>query len=252
MWQGWVAIFGALAVGAAFGTWLGIRAKRRDRDMLIVRGPEVADFASKHGLQYSRADLCGLGDALHAYNFPPPGSPSPALKELGARCQNVLSGHWGDLPVTGADYWTRALRSNGSNPPQTDTRYFSIVMATLPAALPHILIGKKKGLVRLGHGHIDVRSKDFSRAFQVRTKDTGFAVKLIDASMIQWLLSTEATFTFEIQGRNLLVWCLILPVTRLGELLDSAKSFTDHIPHLVWAEYNTDSRRPPDRCPMGD
>lgn len=235
----WLWLSVVIVASIVFGAWGSSRGRRRDRNMLVVRGPEVADFASRHGLRYSLDDLYGLEGALHAYKFPPPGSPEPALKELGSRCQNVLHGHWGDLPVTAADYCTRAWRFNGGNPPQLDTRYFSIVMANLPAALPSISIGKQKAVARLLHDYIDVGSNDFNRAFQVRTKEKGFAVELIDAGMIEWLLSTKAAFTFEIQGRNLLVWCLVRPVTGLGELLDSARAFTDHIPQLVWAEYGT-------------
>ena len=57
--------------------------------------------------------------------------------------------------------------------------------------------------------------------------------------MADWLLSTEAAFTFDIRGRNLLVWCRLLPATSLVLLLDTAKSFIDHIPRSVWSEHGT-------------
>jgi len=55
--------------------------------------------------------------------------------------------------------------------------------------------------------------------------------------MIQWLLSTGAEFAFAVGGCNLLVSCNQLPATGLVRLFDVAKGFTDHIPHVVWAEY---------------
>ncbi|HEX6553493.1 MAG TPA: hypothetical protein VF026_12080 [Ktedonobacteraceae bacterium] len=45
---------------------------------------------------------------------------------------------------------------------------------------------------------------------------------------------------FKLYGRNLLlVWSYLLPAPGLGAIFDTAKSFTDHIPSQVWAEYGT-------------
>ena len=83
----------------------------------------------------------------------------------------------------------------------------------------------------------DFESADFNQKFQVTAPDKEFANKLIDAGMIQWLMSTGGEFAFGIGGCNLLVSCGQLPVTDLVRLLDAAKGFTDHIPHVVWAEH---------------
>jgi hypothetical protein len=71
----------------------------------------------------------------------------------------------------------------------------------------------------------------------VTALDKEFAAKLIDAGMIQWLMSTGGEFAFGIGGGNLLVSCDQLPATGLVQLFDAAKGFTDHIPHAVWDEY---------------
>ena len=62
--------------------------------------------------------------------------------------------------------------------------------------------------------------------------------------MIQWLMSTDGEFAFEIGGCNLLVSCDQLPVTGLVRLFDAATGFTDHIPHVVWAEYGAEEDDP--------
>jgi hypothetical protein len=75
--------------------------------------------------------------------------------------------------------------------------------------------------------------------FEVTTDDTTFTAKLIDASMIDWLLSTGPGFTFVLGSRTLLITCLLLPVADLAKIFDTAKDFADRIPHQVWAEYGT-------------
>ncbi len=81
------------------------------------------------------------------------------------------------------------------------------------------------------------------------TADTTFAAKVIDARMIEWLLSTGGEFSFRLQpgggflvrfqGSKLLVWCPLLPTTALARVFDAAKDFTDRIPREVWVEYGT-------------
>ena len=84
---------------------------------------------------------------------------------------------------------------------------------------------------------LPVKEADYWFSTRVTAPDKEVAVKLIDAGMIQWLLSTGAEFAFAVGGCNLLVSCNQLPATGLVRLFDVAKGFTDHIPHVVWAEY---------------
>jgi len=158
--------------------------------------------------------------------------------------KNALAGRWQDLPVKEADYWF-STRVTAGGPQGTGSQrgyaYFSIVVADLAATMPYVSV-QKKGLLtnaaeHLGMDHIDFESEDFNRKFRVTAPDKEVAVKLIDAGMIQWLLSTGAEFAFAVGGCNLLVSCNQLPATGLVRLFDVAKGFTDHIPHVVWAEY---------------
>ena len=166
---------------------------------------------------------------------------------------NVLSGQWQGLPVTEADcsiIATRLVEVDRSPAPPVkymDFGYkrFSAVVADLPAALPDLMIQRKTpGLdarPTLPY-HIESGSLEFNRQFQVTTADTTFAAKLIDASMITWLLSAHlvSAFMFKLYGHNLLlVWTGLLPRSRLGAIFDTAKGFTDHIPRQIWAEYGT-------------
>jgi hypothetical protein len=192
----------------------------------------VARFAAQHDLSYSAV---GYVDS--------PGYDFPLLREVResdrSGYNNVLAGRWQDLPVKEADYWysTRV----GSSQDGPDYSYFSIVVVDLAATMPYAAV-RKKGLFtraaeHLGLDHIDFESEDFNRKFSVTAPDKEFAIKLIDPGMIRWLMSTDGEFAFDIGGCNLLVSCGQLPVTGLVRLFDAATGFTDHIPHVVWAEY---------------
>jgi hypothetical protein len=118
------------------------------------------------------------------------------------------------------------------------------------SVVPYALLRKKQlGETRhAGHrpGSHGIRSgsEDFDRNFKVTASDKEFAARLIDPAMIQWLLSTGGQFGFVIQRSELLVSCDRLAAAGLVPLFDAAKSFTGHIPRLVWADYSTSQQTP--------
>ena len=120
---------------------------------------------------------------------------------------------------------------------------FSAVVADLPGALPDLMIQRKISGIggRSAFPYrIDSGSPEFDRKFQVTTAKAAFAAKLIDASMIKWLLSADSGFIFKLYSSNLLlVWGGLLQGPYLGAIFDTAKGFTDHIPPQIWAEYGT-------------
>jgi hypothetical protein len=234
-----VGICGVIAV--AF-----IRGSRGSRGRRLA----LARVAEQYGMPYSQDDPYGL--PAHDFGL---------LREGNRRgCQNVLSGRWGDLPVKEADYWYRT----GNSSSNSYRRSFSIVIAELAATMPSISVvpyallwepvtwrlGRRTGshgigfVRRTGLRGIQFGSEDFDRTFKVTAADKEFAARLIDSAMIQWLLSTGGQFGFAIQGSELLVSCDQLPATGLVPLFDAAKSFTDHIPQLVWADYSTSQQTP--------
>jgi hypothetical protein len=208
---------------------------RRGRRLALAR------VAEQYGMQYSEDDPYGLP----AHDF--------GLLREGSRrgSQNVLSGRWEDLPVKEADYWhgTGGVISKGYR------EDFSIVIAELAATMPSISVvpyallaekqlGEKRHVGHRPGSGIRFGSEDFDRKFKVTASDKEFAARLIDPAMIQWLLSTGGQFGFVIQGSELLVSCDQLPATALVPLFDAAKSFTGHIPQLVWAGYSTSQQTP--------
>jgi hypothetical protein len=242
-----------LLLPAAAGFWLWGKYRKRQRR------PAVAGFASQHGLSYSEA---GYVDST-GYDF-------PLLRvRTGDRngYNNVLAGRWQGLPVRGADYWYCTTTNMSDDIPAGgggNYHNFSILVADLPATVPYVSVQAKDALTRVFHrvglpplpdfgrdsvAVIGFEPEDFNQKFQVTAVDEQFATKLIDAAMIQWLMSTGGEFAFEVGGCNLLVSCDLLPVTGLVRLFDAAKGFVDHIPHLVWAEYRGQAADPRDGAP---
>lgn len=227
--------------GVAFTSWMLYPRWRRR--------PAAVRFASQYGLSYCAAG----GIDLAGYDF-------PLLREGDRRgYKNVLAGRWRDLPVTEADYWYSTRVTGPDRQSGRGYAYFSIVLADLAVAVPCVSIHRKNVFTKLaehlGLHHIDFESEAFNREFRVTAADEQFAVELIDAAMIQWLLSTGGAFTFDIAGGNLLVSCDQLPVTELMPLFEAAKGFADHIPQLVSAGYgppaHTAADAPPaDEAPM--
>jgi hypothetical protein len=200
--------------------------KQRRRD-------ELGQFALANGLEYSPSDPFGLVD------------PSFRLFQQGdgRGCENVVWGPWHGLTITEADYWyyTESTDSNGS---RTKTyHYFSVALADLDALVPYVRVEKENLLSvvtsHLGFHDIEFESEQFNRMFKVKSEDREFAFKLIDDRMMQWLLSTEGRFGFEVRGGRFLVYSRKLPPTGLIPIFGTAAAFRDHIPRLVWNEYGS-------------
>jgi hypothetical protein len=228
-----VIVLGAMAVG--LGVWYSFYRKKLRREAL-------GTFASRNGMTYSRDDPVGLLD----YDF--------GLLRMGdgRGCENVVYGSWQGLPAREADYWYYTESSDGKGNRSRSYHYFSILIADIEANIPYISISKESILTRmadhLGFEDIQFESDDFNREFRVKSQDREFAFQMIDARMMQWLLTTEGAFGFEMRGPNVLVYCHRRRPTELVPLFGTAKLFNEHVPRLVWTEYGT-HRGPADAGP---
>ena len=211
------------------------------RNPLTARGPEVQSFASRYGLRY---------DPYRSKPYRVGGGRLRVIRE-----QNELTGRWRDLPVREVDRKISTdtpaphLPTHPGSPVHTahhvKSNYVSHVQADLAAVLPGLAIRSRVLMARLDSGpspfphDVHCGSAEFNRVFEVTTADTAFATKLIDASMIDWLLSTGPEFMFVLLGGNLVVTCSLLPISDLARIFDAAKNFTDRIPHQIWIDYGT-------------
>jgi hypothetical protein len=215
-----------IVVAAGVGIWWTWYARQKRREAIV-------QFGLQYGLEYSRVDPYGLlGSGFRLFRL-----------GQGRKIENVLSGSFQGLPVKEADYayYEESTDSKGN---RTKTwHYFSVVIAEIGIAVPEVSIEKENLLTRLADHlsfhDIQFESEDFNRMFNVRAGDKEFAYKLVDARMIQWLLSTGGAFGFEVKGPSLLVWSKRRKPDQLVPLLGSSKLFRDHIPRLVWNEFGT-------------
>jgi hypothetical protein len=221
---GVIVIILVLAV-AGLVAWYSYLQKQKRRE-------ELFEFAATHALTWSREDPWSIPSS---YGF--------RLFSVGdgRGCENVLAGVWDGLPVREADYWYYDQSTDSKGNRSRTYHRFSIVIADLPCSVPHVSIEKETLLSRmadhLGFADLTFESEEFNRAYQVRSTDREFAYKLIDARMMQWLLSMGQGFGFEIMGPNLLAYSGKRRPTELIPLFGMAKLFDEHVPNLVWTDY---------------
>ena len=112
---------------------------------------------------------------------------------------------------------------------------------TIPAACPPLQIAHENIMTQLGDhlGHHDVKLEydDFNRRFLVNCEQQKFTFSLLDANMMEWLLTSDSFDHVEIVGP----WILIVrrrldtPLwLSLGNWLDE---FHRHIPPVVYSTF---------------
>ena len=205
-----------LAVGVV--PW--VRRLRHAEDMAAV--------AARHGFAYSPSDPFGCTRVAFGL----------FRKGDGQVAEHVM---WRDRPdglTTRAfdfAYYVESRDQTG----QVQRRYsrFSCAMAQLDGAWPEVSITREgfveKALDLLGLGDIELESDEFNRRFALRSPDRRFAVTLVDARMIDFLLSTEARFAFFVKGRWLLVATDPLPPELVPGLVGVAEAFVANVPRVV-------------------
>jgi hypothetical protein len=228
-----IVFFILIMAGVAAIGYLSWRSKQKRREALAL-------FAVQRGFEFSRTDPFDLiGSDFHLFRMGD-----------GRGCENVLWGMWQELPVREADYWYYTETSDGKGHRSRTYHHFSVVVAEMGCALPDVTMEREDVSSwvagHLGFHDIEFESERFNRMFKVKAQDREFAYQLLDARMINWMLSTGGDFGFEVNGPSLLVWSDRRRPTELIPLLGCAKMFCEHIPRLVWTEFGTTPARPDD------
>jgi hypothetical protein len=217
-------VFVLVAVAGLIGAGVSIYLKIRRRD-------ELGEFAQQHGLQYSASDPFGLVDMSFTF----------FRKGDGRGCENVLWGTWQDMPLAVTDFWYYDENTDSRGGRSRTYHRFSVAEVQVAAWMPHVSIGREnlftEAIQHAGFHDIEFESEDFNRAFRVKAEDREFAFKLIDARMMQWLLSIPGGLGMEVQGPKFIVYSRKLAPTELIPLFGTAQGFHQHIPRLVWSEY---------------
>jgi hypothetical protein len=227
--SGFLLITGLVVIAIA-AAYLSYYFKRKRREALAL-------MATQLGLEYSPQDTVGC-----------PGYPFALLSMGDGRStENVLTGRWQGIPITGFDYeyYDESTDSKGH---RTKSYYdFSCVVADIAAQCAHLSLDREGLLTRLadhlGLHDIEFESDDFNRRFNVRCADRKFANDLVDSRMMRWLLGVDGAFRFEVSGTWVLCYSSRLRPMDLVPLIGSAKEFLDHVPRVVFELYGTGAAR---------
>ena len=219
----WFVLFVGIAIAIAGGRYY-LKQQRKQG---------LTAFARKQRFVYTHHAPAGL----LAHGFP------LFYRGDGRGAENGIAGTWKDMPFKAADFWyyEETGRDAQGRSGAKSYRHFSVAAVDIPAWLPDLTIARENLLStladRLGMGDIDFESEEFNRSFKIGAKDRRFAFELIDPRMMQWLLSCDRRFGFELHGRALLIYAKRLPPNELLPLIGTLKEFRDRIPRLVWRNY---------------
>lgn len=188
--------------------------------------------ASTLGMQYAPQDPFGL-DALDFTLFG---------KGDGRGCENVVWGSYHDRDAKVFDYWYYEVSTDPKG--NTTRSYHRFTCALMPTALraPRTTLARETVLTRLadavGMHDIDFESEEFNRAYQIKSDDRKFASYLVDARMMEWLLTIKG-IQFEAVGDAVLVATGKLSPTRIEMPLEVARAFCEQIPNAARQVFGT-------------
>lgn len=198
-----------------------------------TREPDMAEVASRAGLQYAPNDPFGCTRVRFRL----------FSKGDGRSAENVVWRDADDGHVYRAfdfSYYDAVHNDYGEVVHKTYHR-FSCALALVGSSWPDITIVREglidKAMLAVAGGDIDFESEEFNRLFAVYCRDRRFATALIDAGLLELLLSTRGELNFEIKGRWLLVWTNPISASLVPGLLNVAEQIVAAIPPVVWELY---------------
>jgi hypothetical protein len=152
-----------------------------------------------------------------------------------------MQGTWNGLPSVYCDY-TYVVQA-GRN---TETFSFSNVVSALGMEIPWVTVSPRGILGTLaeksvGAPGVRFESIDFNDRFDVQSSDDTFAVELIDAQMIETLLSLDHAMHVVFGPESLMVYTHRRPVVELPPIFDATVTLSQRIPALVHARYGLPS-----------
>ena len=205
-----VGVFGATTVGLL---------SRADRRRAAMRAQ-----AKSLGLRYTLRDPFGIkriGVVPLGFITSPKG---------------VLHGEWEERRVILFDVFAasdRAKQLLGS----------AVTIVKVRAAFPDLSVGRfglKSVLPVAGAGSVDLESGAFNTMYGVWTGDRLFAVALLDATMMQWLLDAPEWFLgFFVHDGSVLVVTEQIEPERTPDRLSLAVDLVEQIPRAAWSQYGT-------------
>lgn len=218
--------FVILVIAAAWFSW---QAKKKRRLALQA-------FAKQYGLQYSTSDPFGM--LSYAFTLFQRGD--------GQGIENVVWGDWQGSNVRAGDFWYYTESTDSKGHRSRTYHHYSFAVGDVRLGLMPLSIAPEGLFSRLadhlGFRDIDFESEEFNRRYNVRAPDREFAFKVVDARMMQWLLTLDG-FGFETVGPWVLAYCRRRKPTELVPVFGAVRGFEEHIPRLVRNEFAIDAER---------
>ena len=217
-------IFVAVLAIAGAAAYFSFQAKKKRRLAFAGLGAQL-------GLTYSQDDPYDtLAEPFQLFS-----------RGDGRGVENVLAGTWENLGVRVFDYWYYE-ESTDSKGNRSRTYYrFDCVLASVNVACAQLSMEPENLFTRLADHlsfhDIEFESEDFNKMFNVKCTDKKFANDMVDARMIQWMLTLGKTFSFAVGGDRALVTCKRLDPAQVPSLLGVMQQFIGHFPNVVYDLY---------------
>jgi Protein of unknown function (DUF3137) len=164
--------------------------------------------------------------------------------------RNIMRGPWSGLPVTYCDFTYVVNEGRSEN-----TFSFSNVIGVLGMPIPSVTVSPR-GVIgafaerTVGAPGIRFESIEFNDRFDVHSDDESFAVELIDAQMIETLLSLDHGYHVAFGPEYLMVYARRRPVEELRGLFDATVLVSRRIPNMVRERFNLQQPAPEETSPQ--
>jgi hypothetical protein len=188
------------------------------------RGRAMDAEARRLGMRWTAEDRFGLLDQRFQL--------FRSTRPFSGEVANVVSGSWHDLEARSFDHSYSAS--------DDERRRLSCVQIAIPGGWPTLVIRPETGFTRvadLAVPDIAFESEAFDRAFAVRCHDRAFASAVVDPRMMEWLLSLDPPWGFEIDGRWILGYRDQVQPWEIEVVLETVESFIRRIPRAVASLY---------------
>ena len=215
-----VVVLILIVISAIYGV---IRARKRLEGLF--------ELAQRLGLNFSAAEDYGLADR---YGF---------LKQLAQGenryARNVLSGTYRQNQVLAFDFHYETYTQSKSGR-QTHHHWFSFFILTLPAVFPDLTIRRENFLMKIaevfGYQDIEFESAEFSKTFNVRSRDKKFAYDVCNAKMMEYLLANR-DLSVEIENQVLaLAFDTCLSVEQVEANLQRLVEIRSRLPEYLFTQ----------------
>ena len=237
-WTPWVL----LAVFSVVGLWM-IRSLLHHRG----RDGQVARAATASGMDYRDQDGFGLSKVAFHHMARGDGRGWTASHVVtltardGAKIHAFDVRSWTEFAVNSNAQGEKTVRRSRVGEGRVSDRIQrkhqgatqSAAMAPLPINAPRLVVGREnlasKLFVTATRLDLDVESEMFNRSYHVIGEDRAFAREVLDARMVDLMVSTEGKITFEFLGR----WLLLHSEQIEPELLPGLARLADEMRQVV-------------------